>query len=102
MRIKKILELNEDELLKLEELDGKLILDYGISFSNEIWNISNFKYKLPKKFDYSFVLLENDVTIGYVVASEKNNAVYIHRFAVSKKGRGKIFFQELLKIKVSI
>ena len=91
MRIKKILELNEDELLKLEELDGKLILDYGISFSNEIWNISNFKYKLPKKFDYSFVLLENDVTIGYVVASEKNNAVYIHRFAVSKKGRGKIF-----------
>lgn len=97
MKIKKLLELNENELLKLEKIDEKLILKYGTSFSNEIWSIEHFKYNLPKKFDYSFVLFENDILIGYVVASEKNDAVYIHRFAVSKRGEAKIFFEEILK-----
>jgi len=97
MRIKNFLELNENELLELEELDNKVVLKYGISFSNEVWNISNFKYTLPKKNDYSFVLFESDIIIGYAVASEKNDAVYMHRFAVFKRGKAKIFFEEVLK-----
>lgn len=94
--IKKFNQLLEKDFEELSKIDLELIKRFGISFSNEIWDILNFKYKLPKKFDYSFVQFENNVIIGYVVASEKNNAVYIHRFGVSKKDRAKIFFEELL------
>lgn len=49
-----------------------------------------FRYELPKKFDHEEI-------IGYVVASEKNDAIYIHRFAVCKKGYSVKFFYEILK-----
>lgn len=97
MIIKNILELSKNELLELEELDTKLVLKYGNSFSNEIWNSSNFLYQLPKKNDYSFIFFNQNKIIGYIIASEKKCAVYIHRFAIYEKGMSKFFFDKILK-----
>lgn len=95
--IKKIVELAENEILALEKLDRAIVKKYGNSFSNEIWTAKNFKYDLPKKLDYSFILFENDELLSYIVASQKNQAIYIHRFAVNKKGYAKPFFDKILE-----
>ncbi len=95
--IKSFFILEEKQFEELELLDSKLVNKFGNSFSNEIWNKKNFRYELPKKFDYSLALFDHEEIIGYVVASEKNDAIYIHRFAVCKKGYSVKFFYEILK-----
>lgn len=94
--IKTFYELVEKEFEELEVFDLKLVQKYGNSFSNEIWSVENFKYKLPQKEELSCVLFIGNKIVGYVVASLKNESIYIHRFVVDKKGYANKFLKEII------
>jgi ribosomal protein S18 acetylase RimI-like enzyme len=100
MKIKKLTELSGGEITKLEKLDKNSVKKYGDSFSNEIWKKENFLYALPKKDEYSYIVLLNNKIIGYCIASQKNNAIYIHRFVIDniEQGLSGKFLTELFKI----
>lgn len=100
-KIKSFIELSDAEFQELSNIDLVTIQKYGLSFSNEVWYIKNFKYSLPKKETMSYILLYNDKLIGYIVASEKQSSIYIHRFVVTKTGSAKVFFNMLMETYLS-
>ena len=54
-----------------------LVKKYGVSFSNKAWDEDNFKYSLPSKEDLSYILFLNNIIVGFIIASLKNESVYI-------------------------
>ncbi len=98
MQIISLRSLDKKRFEELSFLDKYFYQKYGESFSNEFWTKENFEYPLPSKFELSFVVLINDIIIGYCIASMKNDCVYIHRFAIkSEMKKSGDFFKELLK-----
>jgi ribosomal protein S18 acetylase RimI-like enzyme len=97
VKIKSFDSLSQKNYFSLSNFDKELVKKYGNSFSNEIWNEINFKYRLPEKEKLSFAFFDEYKLIGYIVSSTKNNSVYIHRFAVSKKGFSKEIFEEVME-----
>ena len=99
MRIKRFNELDASDFDALATLDARLVDKYGTSFSGEVWQAENFSYaRLPKKYDLSYALFNDGAIAGYCVASEKQERVYIHRFAVESSGKALAsrFFEEVL------
>lgn len=90
-------EIGNIEFEILSKLDSNLVDKYGISFSNEKWNRDNFKYELPSKYKLSYIYYENNLISGYIVSSLKNNSIYVHRFAINKKGLANDFFTKVLE-----
>lgn len=90
--------LTNSDFEKLEDMDRIAFNRYGVSFSKEIWKKENFIYRLPNKYDYSYVIKESERIIGYCVASNKNDSIYIHRFVVrhNSKNVSNYFFNYLL------
>lgn len=95
--LKSFTTLCDEDYKELSGLDTVLFQKYGLSFSNEIWSVKNFKYFLPQKELLSYVCIVENKLIGYIVASNKNNSIYIHRFGVIKKGIAELFFSNVLK-----
>jgi len=64
---------------------------------DEYWTRDNFLKELPNKFSFSLHAIINDTLVGYIIASSKNNAAYIHKFMVDEKYRGNKIGNNLLK-----
>ena len=55
------------------------------------WTEENLMLDLPKKWELSFMFLDNKENInGYVIASERNNCYHVHRPFLHPKYRGKL------------
>lgn len=55
---------------------------------NEYWNKDNFLLDLPCKWEYSFVALDNNKILGFLIASCKVNNIHIHKLMIDSKCRG--------------
>lgn len=71
----------KDYLRDLEGIDADMI--------GEPWGEAQWLMDLPSKWELSWVLLRKARTIGFLIASRKERALHIHRFALAVKERGK-------------
>lgn len=76
---------------------------------NEYWQQENFERELPGKYELSLYAIQNNQLIGFIIASQKTEGPYIHKFMVhpdfrSKKIGHQLFtrFQETTKQSVSL
>lgn len=54
--------------------------------SDEHWRHENFLVELDGKWDNSYVALNEDIIVGFIVCSKKNEStLHIHRFAVREE-----------------
>src|ERR1041384_563636 len=76
---KQFLEENINTFLKL--IEGFEYLD---------WKAENFLYELPKKWDFSFAVFDDNKLVGFCMASNKISDVYYMHFTfLSEETRGK-------------
>lgn len=98
MELKLLKNCNSNELEVIVQLDKLIIKKYGNSFSDEIWEMENFLFELPGKFDNSLVLFdEKQVPVAYAINSIKNDFYfYTHRFVNTVYGGAKKLMDEML------
>lgn len=70
-----------DYLPQLMVIDAKTL--------GEPWGPEQWLMNLPSKWKLSWLLLYKGRPIGFLIASRKESALHIHRFAVAVKERGK-------------
>jgi len=56
---------------------------------DEYWKEENFRRELSGKFDISMIAIYNNVLVGYIVASIKEEGAYIHKFMTSSQYRSR-------------
>ncbi len=62
------------------------------------WQEENFMHDLPKKWDYSFSVHDENKLTGFCVASNKiEGAYYIHLIFISTDARGKSLGKQMLE-----
>lgn len=87
-----VLSQNIQKFLYLEELTNL----------NPHWREENFLIDLPKKYDYSIMLVEKDEILGYIICSQKNDFIHINRFIIdtniARKGLGTILLNKFVDI----
>lgn len=54
------------------------------NMQDEYWNESHFLTELPGKWHYSFYAVEGSVVKAFIIASEKEQSVHIHKFVVDR------------------
>ena len=55
------------------------------NMNDEYWDESNFLTELKGKWQYSFYVTDSSLTIqAFIIASEKDQSVHIHKFVVDK------------------
>ncbi len=64
---------------------------------NEYWTKDNFLKVLPDKYKLSLHATIEDKLAGYLIASSKNNAAYVHKFMVDQEYRGNKIGHHLLQ-----
>lgn len=53
------------------------------NMEGEYWNEHNFLSELPQKWQYSFIVADNrGIVRAFIIASEKEQSVHIHKFVV--------------------
>lgn len=72
------------------------------NISGEYWNENNFLSELQKKWEYSFMVTADEgKMVGFLIASEKEQSVHIHKFVVDLpfqgKGLGTLMLDNILK-----
>lgn len=79
------------KLLSKEYLRRNIVLFIDIlrEFPNQRWEEEHFLLGLPNKFKLSLIAVRNKKLVGYIIASQKDNCAYIHKFMVKKEYRGK-------------
>jgi ribosomal protein S18 acetylase RimI-like enzyme len=79
----------------------KDLLDIEKDFLRGKWTKENFLMYLPMKKELSFQISRNGRSIGFCVASKKDDTVHIHRFMIHRdfrqEGKGKFMFWEIVK-----
>jgi ribosomal protein S18 acetylase RimI-like enzyme len=68
---------------------------------NEYWNADHFLAELNRKWDLSFyVTNEEDKVVGFLIASEKEQSIHIHKFvvdqSVQKIGLGRRMLERII------
>ena len=58
------------------------------NMKDEYWDESHFLTELPQKWVYSFYVSHGDEVIGFIVASEKEQSIHIHKFVVDQPFQG--------------
>ncbi|MBA3354433.1 MAG: GNAT family N-acetyltransferase [Pyrinomonadaceae bacterium] len=71
----------KDYLRQLEGIDADML--------GEPWGQAQWLMDLPSKWELSWVLLREARPIGFLIASRKESALHIHRFAVAVNERSK-------------
>lgn len=78
----------------------KNILDFTAVIANWkycSWNVDNFMYELPKKWEFSFAFYADTELAGFCFASNKIETVYyIHLLFISDNFRGKSLGAEMI------
>lgn len=79
-----------------EENIGRLIQIDGV-VPESSWTASNFLMDLPSKWEHSFIALEHDQIVGFVICSSDGSNLHIHRIAVSTECQRKGIGTKLVK-----
>jgi ribosomal protein S18 acetylase RimI-like enzyme len=60
------------------------------NIKDEYWRDEHFLHELPDKWRFSFIVFLNTRLCGFLIASQKEGAVHIHKFVVDNwlQGRG--------------
>jgi hypothetical protein len=91
-------EIATKELIE-KNIDALMAIDKHY-FDNEGWKRDAFLSELPKKFDYSLLLMDNDTLVGYSIISGRDYGFHWHKLVLNKdymnQGLGKKFFQKLM------
>lgn len=100
MQLKKLKDCDLIVVKAMTNLDKKILAIHGDTFSEEVWEVDNFLYDLPGKFDNSFVLLNDEKEpVAYAINSIKNDVYfYTHRFVNTVHGGSKIIMDEILQL----
>ncbi|MEQ8361393.1 MAG: GNAT family N-acetyltransferase [Cyclobacteriaceae bacterium] len=77
----KITALTKSEMIR--QIKEILLIDQAIV--GERWSKENFLFDMPEKWGLSLQILANNLIVGFLVASYKNNSIHIHRLAVGKE-----------------
>lgn len=63
----------------------------------EVWERRHFLHELPGKWECSWIALEADEAVGFVIASLKSHGLHVHRIVVHsehrRRGLGRILLQ---------
>ena len=89
-RVKKTFQvekLNKSDLN--EHIDQFLLIDKNLSETLVKWDLTNFLFEFPDKWQLSFYAHSGEKIIGYVICSKKEFSTHIHRLAVCKEFQGK-------------
>jgi ribosomal-protein-alanine N-acetyltransferase len=82
-----------DTLSQLKQIDSDMI--------GEPWGESNFYFETELKWRLSSLVLEDDLVLGFLIASRKEKLAHIHRLAVRQefrgKGYGKLMMEDLIR-----
>ena len=87
MKMIKLREATDAHFSQMVALDKKTVERYGVSYSDETWEIKHFRLLLPHKMAWSRVAIDEttDTVIGFCIVSEKHGGVYVHRFIAKKQ-----------------
>ncbi|HRJ30850.1 MAG TPA: GNAT family N-acetyltransferase [Cyclobacteriaceae bacterium] len=83
---KEMLQNNIGQFLEVDRVIGR-----------DFWAIDNFLIELPRKWQLSFVAFDDDLLVGFLVASEKNASIHIHRLAVRREWQSKGIGEALVR-----
>ena len=73
-------------------------LDLISNWNYVLWQEENFLHELPKKWDYSFAVYDEDKLAGFCIASNKiADAYYIHLIFISAEARRKSLGKQMLE-----
>jgi ribosomal-protein-alanine N-acetyltransferase len=94
--------MNND--IKLKILKKKFLMTHLNEFEDILIGLPfekdktfNFSIELKRKWDFSLVAVNSDCSIlGYLIASEKDTSVHIHKFMVNSNYRGQKIGDKLL------
>ena len=81
----KVVHLNKE--MAFEKINDLIEIDRIIP--DDYWTSDNFLMDLDSKWEYSLVALDNDLLVGFLICSAKENNLHIHRIAVSPDYQGK-------------
>lgn len=85
-----------DKSYLIEHMHTFLDLINGWKYSS--WKETNFLYEVPRKWELSFVALEQEKIVGFCVASNKiSSAYYIHLIFLTETIRGKNIGTKMIK-----
>lgn len=86
--------------MKIKQLDKQIAEELSNSildlekFVNNVggpdWTKENLLKDLPKKWDLSFLIMNDVKIIGYIIASDRNKCYHIHRPFLHPEYRGKL------------
>jgi ribosomal protein S18 acetylase RimI-like enzyme len=89
--------INYSENLIREHIDELINIDKeAFSAPYDSWTLDNFLYVLPDKDKLSFIILDDNKAIGFLIASSYANISHLNRIAISNKYRGKSFGKVLV------
>ncbi len=93
--------------MNLEHLTKEKILFYidkmikmSAQLEGDYWTAEHYLSELPEKWNLSYVALENNELIGFMIVSDKGGAHHLHRIVIDqghqKKGAGKELLFKLI------
>lgn len=97
--------------MEIRVLDKITVEKYTNSFleiihqkPDEFWQVEHLLSDLPDKWKYSIAAFDHEKLVGFIIASNKNSSVHIHKFFVDQNHRNSgigvrllLFFERLLK-----
>lgn len=77
-----------EQFLTIDQVEG-----------GEDWERGHFLHELPGKWECSWVALEADRVVGFVIASVKSHGLHVHRIVVHgahrRRGLGRVLLQRV-------
>jgi ribosomal protein S18 acetylase RimI-like enzyme len=64
---------------------------------HEYWQEDEFKIDLECKWQYSIVMEIENIIVGYIIASKKNDRIHVHKFMIHPEFRNKKYGLLLLE-----
>lgn len=92
----KILPLTQRIIFK--NIEHLIAIDKTIIDEEGTWVLDNFLRDLYHKWDYSFIAIENNLIVGFIICSIKENDLYIHRLAILPEFQCKNIGKKLLDL----
>jgi ribosomal protein S18 acetylase RimI-like enzyme/O-antigen ligase len=66
----------------------------------QTWGSANWLWELPEKWELSWMMFREQEPVGFIVASRKESALHIHRFAIAQHDRDRGLGTQLLGVAV--
>lgn len=63
---------------------------------NPHWEEDNYLVDLPKKYDFSIMMIKDNQLLGFIICSKKNESIHINRFIINTNNLGQGFGTILL------